>query len=32
MEIMRIGLDLATNVFEVFGVDKHENEQLRKTP
>ena len=30
MEIMRIGLDLAKNVFEAFGVDRQENEQLRK--
>jgi transposase len=30
MEIMQIGLDLAKNVFEVFGVDKQEKELLRK--
>tara|TARA_B100000446_G_C10548626_1_gene339385 strand:- start:1530 stop:2624 length:1095 start_codon:yes stop_codon:yes gene_type:complete len=31
MEIMRIGLDLAKNVFEVFGVDEKEKPVLRKT-
>ncbi|GGO76305.1 hypothetical protein GCM10011348_03190 [Marinobacterium nitratireducens] len=31
MEIMRIGLDLAKNVFEVFGVDEQEQQALRKT-
>ncbi len=31
MEIMRIGLDLAKNVFEVFGVDQKEQPVLRKT-
>lgn len=31
MEIMRIGLDLAKNVFEVYGVDEHEQPALRKT-
>ncbi len=30
MEIMRIGLDLAKTVFEVFGVDRHEKERMRK--
>lgn len=30
MEIMRIGLDLAKNVFEVFGVDNQDKEMLRK--
>ena len=31
MEIMRIGLDLAKNVFEVYGVDEQERPALRKT-
>lgn len=31
MEIMRIGLDLAKNVFEVYGVDEQEQPALRKT-
>lgn len=31
MEIMRIGLDLAKSVFEVFGVDEQEQQVLRKT-
>lgn len=30
MEIMRIGLDLAKNAFEAFGVDAQETEELRK--
>ncbi len=31
MEIVRIGLDLAKNVFEVHGVDAHDKAILRKT-
>ena len=31
MEIVRIGLDLAKNIFEVHGVDARENAVLRKT-
>jgi len=31
MEIVRIGLDLAKNIFEVHGVDAQENAALRKT-
>ncbi|MDI3324370.1 hypothetical protein QKW35_08280 [Pontibacterium granulatum] len=31
MEMTRIGLDLAKNVFEVFGVDDQEHFALRKT-
>ena len=31
MEIMRIGLDLAKNVFEVYGVDEQEQRALSKT-
>ena len=30
MEIMRIGQDLAKNVFEVFAVDTHEKKLFRK--
>jgi transposase len=28
---MRTGLDLAKNIFEVYGVDEHEQPALRKT-
>lgn len=31
MEVKRIGLDLAKNVFELYGVDENEQEILRKT-
>ena len=31
MTIMRIGVDLAKNVFDVHGVDEHEKPALRKT-
>lgn len=31
MTIMRIGLDLAKNVFDVHGVDEQEKPALRKT-
>ncbi len=31
MEIVRIGLDLAKNIFEVHGVDAQDNAILRKT-
>ena len=31
MKVKRIGLDLAKNVFELFGVDEQEREVLRKT-
>ena len=30
MEIMRIGLDLAKNVFEVYGVDEQEQPALQR--
>ena len=31
MNIMRIGLDLAKNIFKVFGVDAQEKEVQHKT-
>ncbi|HAY5552496.1 TPA: IS110 family transposase, partial [Escherichia coli] len=31
MNIKRIGLDLAKNVFQIHGVDHHEKVVLRKT-
>jgi len=31
MKVKRIGLDLAKTVFEVYGVDEHDTEVLRKT-
>jgi transposase len=31
MNVKRIGLDLAKNVFELYGVDEHERRVLSKT-
>ena len=31
MNVKRIGLDLAKNVFELYGVDEHEQRVLSKT-